>query len=125
MFLSFHVRFIYSFKYGDEAGAKDEALQEFEIINWPPVLHIHLKRFTYDAATNSSKKNNKRFEFYPQLDFSQYNGDAVYTLHSVLGEFKFTHDFPDVFFGVIFLPFNQKTFKIEQFIQDRYILDIT
>lgn len=65
-------------------------MQEFQIIKWPPVLHVHLKRFSYDVKANSLTKNNKRFEFFSQLDLSHFSDDAIYTLHSVLGEFWFT-----------------------------------
>lgn len=87
--IRFPFHFLHSLKYGEQAGENDEALQEFEIVKWPPVLHIHLKRFGYDMKSNTSTKNNKQFEFFPQLDLSHYSDDAVYTLHSVLGELQF------------------------------------
>lgn len=82
---------IYSYQY-DDGPDRVEALQEYEIVKLPSVLYIHLKRFNYDIETNISKKNNKRFDFYPTLDLSQYCDDAAYTLHSVLGEFEFMRE---------------------------------
>lgn len=86
----FSFPFLCSFKLDEKTGATGEALQEFEIIKWPPVLHVQLKRFGYDTKTNSLTKNNKRFDFCSRLDLSQYSDDAIYTLHSVLGKFYST-----------------------------------
>lgn len=54
----------------------------------PPVLHISLNRFKFNVKTSSVLKNNDQFIFYPKLDLSQLCPDAVYTLHSVLGELE-------------------------------------
>ncbi|EDV95916.1 ubiquitin carboxyl-terminal hydrolase 7 [Drosophila grimshawi] len=55
----------------------------------PPVLHLHLMRFQYDAKRDISTKYNDRFEFYEQINLDPYLAKqamtpADYVLHAVL-----------------------------------------
>jgi ubiquitin carboxyl-terminal hydrolase 7 len=57
--------------------------------SFPPVLHLHLKRFEYDPLRNANVKINDRFEFDEAIDLAPYmeelpGGPEIYQLHSVL-----------------------------------------
>ncbi|XP_055326657.1 ubiquitin carboxyl-terminal hydrolase 7-like [Sitodiplosis mosellana] len=69
--------------YEHESG-KVEAIQEYKFTSLPAILHVQLRRFNFNPMTKTTSKNNKRFQFYPQLDLSIYCEDAIYTLHSIL-----------------------------------------
>lgn len=69
-----------------------KAVQYREIIELPDVLFLQLLRFDYDANNNNISKNNQRFEFFEQLELSNYLPQAdrkeyCYTLQCVLGMF--------------------------------------
>ena len=69
--------------------------------SFPPVLHLHLKRFEYDINRDAMMKINDRHEFPEEFDATPYlSEDAdkseswVYQLHSVLvhsGDFNAGH----------------------------------
>jgi len=85
---------------GDNKYASDKSgLQDAEKIvlfkDLPSVLQLHLKRFEYDAALDTSSKINDHYEFPLQLDLGIDDGkylspDAdrerknIYTLHSIV-----------------------------------------
>ncbi|KAH3867833.1 hypothetical protein DPMN_030970 [Dreissena polymorpha] len=55
----------------------------------PPVLHLHLLRFTYDPASDANVKINDRYEFPERLDLEDYlekkeKTPATYILHAIL-----------------------------------------
>lgn len=56
---------------GPEHGLQD-ATKGVSILEMPPVLHIHLKRFAYDPMRDVAFKVNDRFEFPFEMDFSAY-----------------------------------------------------
>ncbi len=56
---------------GPEHGLQD-AEKGILFTSFPPVLHLHLMRFQYDPATDSSVKNNDRFCFPYELDLADY-----------------------------------------------------
>lgn len=49
--------------------AKVDAVKRTRFKVLPPVLHLHLMRFTYDPATDGKMKVNSRFEF-PEVSVS-------------------------------------------------------
>ncbi len=69
--------------------------------SFPPVLHLHLKRFEYDINRDAMMKVNDRHEFPLEFDAAQYLSDDadrseswVYQLHGVLvhsGDFNAGH----------------------------------
>jgi len=55
----------------------------------PPVLHLHLLRFTYDPLTDANVKINDRYEFPERINLDEYlekkeKTPANYILHAVL-----------------------------------------
>jgi ubiquitin carboxyl-terminal hydrolase 7 len=57
--------------------------------SFPPVLHLHLKRFVYDVQHTTYVKINDRFEFDETIDLAPYMQEPpgrpeIYQLHSVL-----------------------------------------
>uniref|UniRef100_A0A0N5AEX3 Ubiquitin carboxyl-terminal hydrolase 7 n=1 Tax=Syphacia muris TaxID=451379 RepID=A0A0N5AEX3_9BILA len=71
-----------------------------KFISFPPVLHLQLMRFQYDAAQDANVKINDRFEFPPLLNLDSYVEDGgvkesnEYMLHAVLvhsGDFHGGH----------------------------------
>ncbi|KAF9887303.1 hypothetical protein FE257_010298 [Aspergillus nanangensis] len=72
--------------YGLQDAKKGEIFESF-----PPVLHLHLKRFEYDIHRDAMMKINDRHAFPMEFDATPYlSGDAdkseswVYQLHGVL-----------------------------------------
>lgn len=69
--------------------------------SFPPVLHLHLKRFEYDINRDAMMKVNDKHEFPLEFDAAQYLSDDadrsepwVYQLHGVLvhsGDFNAGH----------------------------------
>ncbi|EEH42738.2 ubiquitin-specific protease UBP15 [Paracoccidioides brasiliensis Pb18] len=69
--------------------------------SFPPVLHLHLKRFEYDINRDAMMKINDRLEFPEEFDAAPYLSDDadksepwVYQLHGVLvhsGDFNAGH----------------------------------
>lgn len=58
-------------------------------MNLPPVVFLHLLRFQFDATTNQVVKNNSFYEFYDQLDLTEFvredeTAPSKYTLFAVL-----------------------------------------
>ncbi|KAH3767228.1 ubiquitin carboxyl-terminal hydrolase 12 [Pelomyxa schiedti] len=73
---------------GPPHGLQD-AHKGLQFIQFPPVLHVHLKRFEYDPLSDSMVKVNDRFEFPLTIDLGPYlatppKEDNVYQLHAVL-----------------------------------------
>lgn len=71
-------------KYGLQDAQKGVYFDSF-----PPVLHLHLMRFQYDPQTDSNIKINDRYEFYENIDLSEFlekpeSTPSKYTLHAVL-----------------------------------------
>ena len=60
--------------------------------SFPPVLHLHLKRFEYDPMRDANVKINSSFEFHEEIDLAPYLEQGTdgtqqpmrYLLHSVL-----------------------------------------
>ncbi|CAG8433376.1 8105_t:CDS:10 [Ambispora gerdemannii] len=71
--------------------------------SFPPVLHLHLKRFDYDIQRSASVKINDRYEFPMEIDLEEYLSPEAdrtkpqkYLLHGVLvhsGDFHGGHYF--------------------------------
>ena len=77
--------------YETEKYGKQEAVMGIEFLKFPPVLHLHLRRFEYDSITNSMKKINSKFEFPPYLNLSKFKKNCaddeeedIYELFGVL-----------------------------------------
>ncbi|EGG09841.1 uncharacterized protein MELLADRAFT_42507 [Melampsora larici-populina 98AG31] len=75
---------------GDDFGLQD-AKKGTIFMEFPPVLHLHLKRFEYDFQRDLQVKINDRHEFPLQLDLAPYLDDSAdktnnwrYRLHGVL-----------------------------------------
>lgn len=79
--------------------AGDLGMQDAEkgviFTSFPPVLHLHLMRFEYDASLDACAKSNDRFEFSEHLSLGEFlqatnegglmaPEDAEYTLQAVL-----------------------------------------
>jgi ubiquitin carboxyl-terminal hydrolase 7 len=66
-------------------------------IQFPPVLHLQLKRFDFDLQTLRNYKVNSRFEFPRELDIRKYadpnsphkDDPAVYVLQGNICELFF------------------------------------
>lgn len=72
----------------DEFGLQD-ALMGTEFIKFPPVLHLHLRRFQFDYNTLRMTKINDKFEFPISIDIKPYiidskEEDYTYDLYGVL-----------------------------------------
>ncbi|KAI8455154.1 ubiquitin thiolesterase [Phakopsora pachyrhizi] len=75
---------------GDEYGLQD-AKKGTIFMEFPPVLHLHLKRFEYDFQRDMQVKINDRHEFPFEIDLAPYLDDSAdksanwkYRLHGVL-----------------------------------------
>eukprot|EP00466_Bigelowiella_natans_P007572 jgi/Bigna1/45604/e_gw1.130.10.1 len=83
-------------QYRAEGHGKQDAKKGCRFLSFPPVMHLHLKRFEYDAMQNLMVKVNDAFEFPTQIDIPKVEsglqqaikvprvGDNLYLLHSVL-----------------------------------------
>lgn len=90
-------------KYQAEGFGLQDARKGLIFEFFPPVLHLHLKRFEYDFMRNSMVKINDRQEFPPSIDLSEFLSDDAdrskswkYNLHGVLvhsGELHSGHYF--------------------------------
>ncbi|OHT14307.1 hypothetical protein TRFO_15331 [Tritrichomonas foetus] len=79
-------------KYQTEEYGKQDAIMGVEFLEFPPVLFLHLSRFTFDYATERMIKVNDRFEFPPEIDLTPYMAEDapgksksnLYDLYGVL-----------------------------------------
>ena len=78
-------------KYMAEGLGLQRAEKSCKFVSFPPVLHIQLKRWTYDPALDAQTKVNDRFEFPDKLDLTPYLDASAprdemyaYRLHAVL-----------------------------------------
>jgi ubiquitin carboxyl-terminal hydrolase 7 len=76
-------------KYMAEGHGLQDAEKGCTFSSFPPILHLHLKRFEYDPLRDANVKINDRFEFDEEIDLAPYmeehpGGPEVYLLHSVL-----------------------------------------
>ncbi|KAK3717321.1 hypothetical protein QZH41_011551 [Actinostola sp. cb2023] len=76
-------------KYDAGEHGLQEAKKGVIFKQFPPVLHLQLMRFQYDAQTDANIKINDRYEFYEKIDLNEYlqaqaEISARYTLHAVL-----------------------------------------
>ena len=90
-------------QYEAEGYGKQDANKGVRFLSFPPVLHLHLKRFEYDMQTDETIKLNDRYEFPLSLNLNAYlhedvqedeRQDYAYVLHSVLvhsGEVNLGH----------------------------------
>lgn len=86
-------------QYNTEEFGKQDAEMGVEFIEFPSVLHLHLRRFEYDYETGMMIKINDRFEFPEEIDLSPYlakdakegnsnaNKSNIYDLYGVLVHF--------------------------------------
>ena len=49
-----------------------DAVKGVQFTQFPPVLYLHLMRFQYDPMSDTNIKINDRFEFYNQLDLTDF-----------------------------------------------------
>lgn len=71
---------------------KQDAVIDIKFIEFPPVLHILLKRFMFDVNKNKMTKLNDHFEFPETIDLTEYLADDspqkkssnIYDLYGVL-----------------------------------------
>ena len=76
-------------QYDAENFGKQDAMKGVKFKKFPPVLHLHLKRFAYDINTDRTFKIHDRYEFPELLSLNEYIKDQAiedytYVLHSVL-----------------------------------------
>jgi ubiquitin carboxyl-terminal hydrolase 7 len=76
-------------KYMAEGHGLQDAEKGCTFSSFPPVLHLHLKRFEYDPLRDANVKINDRFEFDEEIDLAPYMEELpgrpeIYQLHSVL-----------------------------------------
>jgi len=57
---------------GTKEFGKQDAEMGVEFIEFPPILHLHLRRFEYDFETDMMEKINSKFEFPPEIDLSEF-----------------------------------------------------
>jgi hypothetical protein len=57
-------------------GSKVDATKSFTLTKLPPVMTIHLKRFSYDASTGKYAKVNDPFSFPLEIDFDGFLAEA-------------------------------------------------
>lgn len=78
-----------------EHGGKQDAIKGVRFCSFPPILHLHLKRFAYNYDLDKPYKIHDRFEFTETLDLNRFvvpgigseaaaAVDYTYKLHSVL-----------------------------------------
>lgn len=79
-------------QYSTEQFGKQDAVMCDEFLEFPPVLHLHLKRFIFDFNTMKMTKLNDYYEFPEQIDLTQFLADDapgrsksnLYDLYGVL-----------------------------------------
>jgi len=78
-------------KYHTEDFGLQDAKKGINFVSFPPVLHLHLKRFEYDAERDASVKINDRHEFPFEIDLEEFLDETadksqswVYKLTGVL-----------------------------------------
>ncbi len=76
-------------KYMADLHGLQDAERKGTFSSFPPVLHLHLKRFEYDPLRDAHVKINDRFEFDEAIDLAPYmealpGRSEIYQLHSVL-----------------------------------------
>lgn len=90
-------------KYQAEGFGLQDAKKGVIFKEFPPVLHLQLRRFEYDVEKDALVKINDRFEFPFEIDLSEFLDESadrsvshVYKLHGVLvhsGDFNGGHYF--------------------------------
>lgn len=78
-------------QYRAEGHGLQDAKKGVRFLNFPPVLHLQLKRFEYDFNRDAIVKINDRYEFPLEIDLSDFLADSAdksisynYKLHGVL-----------------------------------------
>ncbi|KAJ3261949.1 hypothetical protein HDU77_000537 [Chytriomyces hyalinus] len=79
-------------KYQAEGHGLQDARKGVIFTEFPPVLHLQLKRFEYDMERDAMVKINDRYEFPNEIDLSEFLDESVqtskgpqkYILHGVL-----------------------------------------
>ena len=77
-------------KYHAEGFGLQEAIKGIRFKTFPDVLELNLNRFKHDFYSDTIRKINDRFEFYPVIDLKEFAGaneegiSTVYHLHAVL-----------------------------------------
>lgn len=76
---------------GDPQFGKQDAMMGVEFLSFPPVLHLHLNRFTFDYEYFRRIKINDRFEFPKEIDLdpflakdADHSKSSIYDLYGVL-----------------------------------------
>ena len=64
-------------KYQAEGHGLQDAKKGVIFTNYPPVLHLQLKRFEYDFQRDAMVKINDRFEYPPVLELDQFLDENV------------------------------------------------
>ncbi|CAJ0914081.1 unnamed protein product, partial [Mesorhabditis belari] len=87
-------------KYDAGAYGLQPAEKGVKFLTFPPILHLQLMRFQYDAAIDANVKINDRLEFPERLNLNDFvdnrseDNDFTYVLHAVLvhsGDFHGGH----------------------------------
>lgn len=78
-------------QYQTDKYGKQDAVMGTEFLEFPEVLHLHLRRFEFDFRLERMIKINSRFEFPEELDLEEFLADSadhsrpcVYSLFGVL-----------------------------------------
>lgn len=123
-------------KYHTDAYGYQEAEMFSVFGSFPPVLHLHLERYTFDPVTGNTIKINDRFEFPTHINLEAYLAAGAerpvpldYTLHSVLchgGDSQGGHYFVYICLGGRWFKFDDtRVTQVSEAeaVQDNYGLD--
>ena len=76
---------------GSAEFGRQDADMGTEFVEFPPILHLHLRRFEYDFAYDRMMKINTKFEFPESIDLAQFLAEdadrsksSVFDLYGVL-----------------------------------------
>ena len=76
---------------GSAEFGRQDAEMGTEFVEFPPILHLHLRRFEYDFAYDRMMKINTKFEFPESIDLAQFLAEdadrsksSVFDLYGVL-----------------------------------------
>ncbi|KXS19866.1 cysteine proteinase [Gonapodya prolifera JEL478] len=64
-------------KYAADGHGLQDAKKGISFIEFPPVLHLQLRRFEYDFQKDAMVKINDRFEFPPEIDLAEFLDESA------------------------------------------------
>lgn len=75
-------------QYQTDKYGKQDAEMGIEFLEYPKILHIHLRRFDYDYDYNREYKINDRFEFPEELILKQYLAEDLQQKNQIPSTFE-------------------------------------